>query len=470
MTHTALRLLLNFDACAQRDLEQTDVFLHRRDRKFALTCLEENSKPSASRWMAYINRFTDTTEQSQQLSKWFGFWRRVNHGFIATGLLFGALSMLGLLFYDGGMRINITFIVAFVAFQLLLAILTTIASIAGWQPWRLLLTRFQKQRPTRAATTMQGVLMACASNLGGIFFGAAGVVVLLAMVILQDLAFGWSTTLSTSAGAYHNIISAIAAPWAWFWPAAAPDLALVEATRFFRAGTVDANINPAQWGMWWPFVLMLWVSYVLLPRIILFTTARALITRKANRLLAQHHAMQSLQYRMETPIVSTGNDHNDAADLPDLSTQLALSPLPNAHILLSWAGAGDSTLPALLTNNKIFEAKIGGRITLNDDQKTVEEVALHLARASSLIVLLVTRCWEPPTGELEDFIAKAKTLWPHGARVVLVPLATNVASDPDKHHIEQWLRFAQRSPTGFVTVSIMPTSSEQKSTQSEHTS
>lgn len=473
MTRTSLRLLLDFDACAQRDLEQSAVFLHRRDRKFALTCQDDGIEPSPANWMAYINRFNETSGQSQEIVNWFTFWRRVNVGFMLAGLLFGMLSMLGLLFYEGGDRINITFIIAFAAFQVLLALFTTLQSMLGWQPWLPLLRRFQKQAPSGIGHKLHGVLMAKAAHIGGIAFAIAGIVTLILMVVLQDLAFGWSTTIATSAELYYRIVAVIAAPWSWIWPAAAPDLALVEATRFFRASMTNSDLHPARWGQWWPFVAMLWTCYLLLPRVILCITAIVLVKRKAQYLLTQHPAMQALQNRMETPSVSTGNDHNDATDAPDLSTQLNVSPLSSADVLLSWAGAADSQLPTTLTQNKTFEAKVGGRISLADDQRTLEQVAALLTeasttQASTTNVLLVTRSWEPPTGELDDFIKGAQTLWPDGSHVVLVPLATDVAKQPDKHHLEQWLRFAQRSNTGFVSVSVIPSPDQSTPQSTEH--
>jgi hypothetical protein len=120
MTDRSLRLLLDFDGCAQRDNGQASVFLHRRDRKFALTCEKQGVKPSPRRWIAYVNRFSDSDPRVNQPNKLLLFWSRINSSFAAAGALFGLLSMLGLLFYDGGQRINITLIIAFVAFQLLL--------------------------------------------------------------------------------------------------------------------------------------------------------------------------------------------------------------------------------------------------------------------------------------------------------------------------------------------------------------
>jgi len=517
MTNRCVRLLLDFDACAQRDSGQDSVFLHRRDRKFALTCEEQGEKPTSKRWMAYINRFNDAEAESRQALQTLRSWRRINSGFVAFGALFGILSMLGLLFYDGGQRINITVIIAFVAFQLLLALFTTVQSLAGWQPWRLVLRRFQKNAPNDIKTKLQPVLMAKAAQLGGLCFAFAGLLTLLTMVLLQDLAFGWSTTLETDAQAYHRFIGIIAAPWAWLWSLAAPDLALVEATRFFRASSPDTNINPALWGQWWPFIAMLWIMWTLLPRAILYFTAGLIVERKARRLLATHPAAAALQYRMQTPTLETGNEHNDSVDLPDISQQFALSPLPNARVLLTWAGAHDTALPQTLNADKMVVAKVGGSMTLVDDRNTVAKVASALSKKSSSIsdtkpktkaqkpyeykvktpksedkkaqasgqeaqesaphkvsattstilktslkaddhnVLLVTHSWEPPTGELEDFIANAYKNWPKTAHIVIVPVATNMQREPQPHHVQQWLRFANRTLPDFVSVSLLPT-------------
>jgi hypothetical protein len=468
MTDRSLNLLLDFDACAQRDNGQASVFLHRRDRKFALTCEEQGVKPNAKRWMAYINRFNETDPESNEAPQTLRFWRRVNTSFVTMGALFGILSMLGLLFYDGGQRINITVIVAFVAFQFLLALFTTGQSLAGWQPWCPLLQRFQKKPQSEVLIKLQPVLMARAAQLGGVCFALTGLVSLLVMVLLQDLAFGWSTTLETDASAYHGFIAKLAAPWAWLWPAAVPDIALVESTRFFRASASDGNINPARWGQWWPFIAMLWATWALLPRIILYLLSGVLIRRKARRLLARHPSMRALMYRMETETLDTGNEHNDASDLPELKNQLALTPLPKSSILLSWAGAGDSELPVSLTHDKSLLAKVGGRIALAEDQKTVEQVATQLNQEQNRCVLLATRSWEPPTGELEDFLTKAQELWPKGARIVLVPLATNIVREPDQHLVEQWLRFVDRTHAKFVTVSLIPADDLTPNSQSGH--
>jgi len=460
MTDCSLRLLLDFDACAQRDKGQASVFLHRRDRKFALTCKEQSVEATPKRWIAYINRFSGAEIGREKLTQTLRFWKCVNTSFLVIGALFGIFSMLSLLFFDGGHRINVTVIIAFVAFQLLLAVFTTAQSLVGWRPWHSVIKRFRKNSQSSVLTGLQPVLMARAAQLGGLCFALGGLITLLVMVLLQDLAFGWSTTLETGASSYHAMIAAIAAPWAWLWPAAAPEIGLVEATRFFRASLGQDNITPNLWGQWWPFIAMLWTTWALLPRLILYLLAGILIKRKARQLLLKHPAMSALMYRMETEILETGNDHNDASDFPNLNNQQSLTPLPKSSIILTWAGAGESELPTLLTEAKRIQAKVGGRSTLEDDEKTLEKVAEQLVREAKRCVLLATRCWEPPTGELEDFITRAKELWPEGAHIVLVPLASNISREPEQHHIQQWLRFAGRMQSQFVSVSVINSSDD----------
>ena len=307
MTDSSLRLLLEFENQAQRDRSQPPTFLHRRDRKFALMCEEQGVAPDAARWLAHLNRLSGPGTTQTSADPILRSWRRIATGFMAMGLIAGVLTIAGLLFYDGGQRINITVFLAFVLLHLVLALFTTVQSLAGWQPWRWLLQRFGVSPGHGEFNRLQPLLMARAAHLGGIAFASAGLITLLAMVVVQDLAFGWSTTLDTAAASYHELVSAVATPWAWLWPAAAPDLSLVEATRFFRAGEPATNPDPALWGQWWPFVTMLWTTWILLPRLLLWGFALTQTRQKARRLLASHPARHALMYRLETPALDTGN-------------------------------------------------------------------------------------------------------------------------------------------------------------------
>lgn len=456
MTDNPLRLLLDFDARSQRDQDQPPAFLHRRDRKFALTCAEHGQAPNARRWLEHMARLSGPGSKASAGRKTLRRWRRINTGFAFGGAVFGCLTMLGLLFYEGGQRINITVILAFVALQLLLALFTTAQSLVGWQPWRWLLRRLASERNSETASRLQPMLMARAAHLGGVSFAVTGMLTLLLMVVVQDLAFGWSTTLDTGASGYHQLLTTLAAPWAALWPAAVPDLALVEATRFFRAGAGAGadTIAPERWGHWWPFITMLWISWVLVPRLLLFLASILLLRRKARQLLASHPGMHALLYRMETPTLDTGNHHNDADDLPNTDTHTSLQPLPDSNLLLCWAGAGEPALPQTLVSEQTQLFRAGGRASLADDQSVLATIANRVSESPESAVVVVTRSWEPPTGELEDFLTNAHELWPTGTRVALVPLSLDYEREPEQHQLNQWLRFADRLGADFVSVSV----------------
>ncbi|HSP00997.1 MAG TPA: DUF2868 domain-containing protein, partial [Thioalkalivibrio sp.] len=239
-----------------------------------------------------------------------------------------------------------------------------------------------------------------------------------------------------------------------------PDRELVDATRFFRS-SAGGSAEPALWGRWWPFVAMLWTTYVILPRLVLLVVAGIHPGLRARKELARHPGMIALQYRMETPALDTGNRHNDAADQPDTHTSGQLHPLPAGLALIRWAGAGEPELPDTLSAGYRNILDAGGNASLEDDHRIIQKTGQVLAGAPDPAVLLVTRSWEPPTGELADFLAEARKAWPPDTLIALVPLAAEPDQPPPKHQVSQWLRFADRSDDNRVVVSTPDLASQE---------
>jgi len=456
MSQNTLRLLLDVDSRFQRDRDQSPAFLHRRDRRFALDCEQQGVSPTPERWLDHMRRLSGPGSEQQTGRKVQQQWQRINRGFAAAGAVFGVLTMAGLLFYDGGQRINITVFLAFVVLQLLLALATTAQALMGWQPWRWLAKRLGLHAPESALAPLQPTLMARAGHTGGVAFALSGLLTLFVLLVIQDLAFGWSTTLDAAAASYHRLVHAIATPWSLLWPAAVPSLELVEATRFFRAAPTSQGVAPEQWGNWWPFVVMLWVTWVMLPRLLLLAFSHWFTARKARLQLHGHPGMQALLYRMETPTLDTGNQHNDADDLPDVRTQATTGDLCDTPHMICWAGAGEPELPRQLTRRDSQIRKAGGRASLAEDDHVLATLAKDLAREHSPAVILVTRSWEPPTGELHDFLEQARAQWPAETRVMIVPLANDANQRPKNLLIQPWLRFTERLPEGFASVALLP--------------
>src|SRR5690606_41422347 len=89
-----------------------------------------------------------------------------------------------------------------------------------------------------------------------LWFQLTALAVSLVLVVFTDLAFGWSTTLTTGdplldARRVHRATAVVAAPWRWFIPDAQPSLELIEVFRYFRAtpGSVSARVGGRNgWG------------------------------------------------------------------------------------------------------------------------------------------------------------------------------------------------------------------------------
>ncbi|TGN39417.1 DUF2868 domain-containing protein [Marinobacter confluentis] len=459
MADGRLRRLLAFDRQVRRDQAQSPVFLHRRDRRFALDCEVRNETPTVDRWLAHLQRFgsmpdshrtrPETEVPEPSLTRWW----QLMAAFAFAGIILGTVTMAGLLYYEGGQRINLTLLLAFAGLQTLLALVTIVQSTINWQPWRRLLRRVAQTGKDSPLKPLMPTLMARAAHAGGICFGLAGVATLLVLVVIQDLAFGWSTTLDTSAEGYHQLLAVLAWPWQSLWPAASPDLALVQATRFFRTETGATGADPELWGQWWPFVVMVWLFYVVVPRLLGLALAQIQLQRRARQALDSHSGMVALEYRLETPTVDTGNEHHDAEDSPDEKTAAQLQPLPDSQVLIFWAGSNHPELPDTLTAGHLLTEAAGGQHSLSEDEQTIQRCGDLLAKQDKPAVTLVTRAWEPPIAELQDFIELASSQWPKKTRIALLPYAMDAHQINGRHQLDQWLRFSERLQDKRIWVS-----------------
>lgn len=461
MTDPRLTLLLDIDEQVRRDRDQAAAFLHRRDRRFALACHEDGRQPAPRAWLDHLAALSATgtagPSSGPATDPRLRPWRRLTAAWVLVAAVLGILAMLGLLFYDGSRQINVTVILAFIALQLLLAVVTAVLSLTGWQPWGSLPGRWARHwqgsaEQAPALRQLQPQLAGRTAQLGGLVFALAGWFTLLVLVVVQDLAFGWSTTLDTAAASYHGLVATLATPWQAFWPAAVPGLELVSESRFFRLGDGQGTAA-ARWGDWWPFVAMAWLVYAVIPRLLLLGLASAHLRWRLGRLLRRHPGLMALQYRMETPAVEVGTGAADTKGQPDLAAGQALAPWPErCNALVRWAGAGQPEQARLLLSGPAAAlVNAGGALPLASDQQALARVADALPEGGTVLVL--TRAWEPPTAELADLLQDARSAWPEDCAIVLVPVLEDLARRPSQQQMAQWQRFADRYPALRLAVS-----------------
>ncbi|MCK0154398.1 DUF2868 domain-containing protein [Alcanivorax sp. S6407] len=434
---SSLTRLLDFDDQFRRDSQQSQAFLHRRDRRFAQQQQEQKRPLTVPAWLAELHALNDQ-RQSKGPDPRLRRWRQARWIFAVLGAVLGAVFMAGLLVYDGSRQINVTLLLVLMGLQLALALLTSLQAGLGWQPWGGLLGRTGEEGDPLQA--LRPALSARIAHTGGLMFAISGLLTLLIMVLVQDLAFGWSTTLQASADSYYRLVSLVALPWQALWPDAVPSAELVAASQYYRLNETPVS-DPALLGTWWPFVLMAWLTYVLFPRLLLLLLAALQVRGRAGSALRNHPGYQPLFYRFDTPWVETRGEEEVARE--PAPAQVNVSPLPASGTLIHWAGAGqtsDELIQRLSHDAAPLQLRAGGNSSLQDDAATLQQ-----AGERRQPVMLVARGWEPPTGELSDFLFDAREQWPAGTLIALVPLADEQGGElADETLLAQWQRFIER--------------------------
>ena len=206
------------------------------------------------------------------------------------GLVLGAGFMAALVAYDGSRQVNVLWLLGFAGLQLLLSLLALVyllrgrerlpvlsellGHLPGWLyrgPLRRFFEAPQAHDSALRCLHVPGLLLL--TQRFALVFSLAALATLLAYVVLQDIAFGWATTLRITPAGLHAFVEAIALPWRWLWPAALPGHELVQASQFYRLAPTEID-DPAALGGWWPFLVMSWLVYAVLPRYLLLMLCR----------------------------------------------------------------------------------------------------------------------------------------------------------------------------------------------------
>lgn len=269
------------------------------------------------------------------------------------------------------------------------------------------------------------------SQLLALTFQLAALVACLVLVVFTDLAFGWSTTLTTGDAAadarrVHAITSALARPWSWAIDDAQPSLALIEDSRYFRvaAGPVSPA-EAARLGGWWRFVALMLVVYGVLPRAITFAVAHACWRAAArgallagpgfSAVLRRIHRAQIESAAVE-PEASADALAAPAAEPPSTAVSRTAAAL---HTVINWSGVPvpTETLARIFAPAPVAEA--GGAATVGDDLALAQRIAAGVGRDGGDVLILV-KAWEPPLMEFIDFLGVLRGALSKGSTLIFV--------------------------------------------------
>ncbi len=454
----------------ERDEQRSSRELRERESRLAreLPPGNEDRVTIALAWLDLVGREDETVRSIHQRAETA---IRLTGLFVATvAILLGWAATLAAFYFDGSGRVNAVAVLAVLAglpalmlVPFVFAALPThlarkvpgagaLAGMArGFSPgrlapwlWRifphdlreavaLISNRAGAHQPLYSSVQKWALLRW--SQLFALCFQVTALVAALLLVVFTDLAFGWSTTLTTGDAArdaerVHRITSFVATPWSWFVPDAQPSLALIQQSRYFRV--VSERVSPAQaaqLGGWWQFVVLTIAIYGVLPRVLTLAVAHARLLAAARGAVIAGPGLSAVLRRLHRARIET------AAIEPESATQNE-SPLEspgrifhraagNVRTVINWSAVplAPGVLAAAFPDAQLLAA--GGAASVEQDAALIRRLG---AADGSGDVLVLVKGWEPPLMEILDFLnALRANLSGESAEIVVLP----VGLDPD---------------------------------------
>lgn len=365
--------------------------------------------------------------------------RRYEHGMKVAATLLALLALVVVggacattLRYDGSAPVNVLwFLLFFVLAQLALLLTMVLGLAAGGGSWLAPLLRAGAQsrwlarqradladaagataaRIERHADVERWTLFVLAQRVA-VAGNVAALAVLLALVAFTDLAFSWSSTLFDSATVMRNLTQAIAAPWAWCLPDAAPAVALVEQTQWVRmpgayvGGATLAEAATAS-RAWWPFLAVALAFWGLLPRLCAWAFGAWRVRRIAVASLRRDPRCLAVLARL-FPLAGWSGPAAAEVGAPahDRLDEGANASVPEPAAgergwLLCW-GRLAAAMPELARR---YGPALGARAVGGSDVAADDDACRALAQAKAMRVLLVCAAGVQPNKEVLELLA-----------------------------------------------------------------
>ena len=378
----------------------------------------------------------------------------------AAGAALGATTAFAVFRYDGARPVNVMHVLAvFVALQLALIAATAVlalpeawrqrvpglaalqdvlrlASPGRWLPaLRRVLLPAQREaldraiglarRHQRLYGEVQKWALLVASQIFAVSFHAAALAIAVLLVVFSDLAFGWSTTLTSESHRLYRIVGGLAAPWAHWMPDAVPPYALVERTQYFRGAGGFTGAAPHS-AAWWPFLLACMACYGLAPRVALLALASWRQRAALRRVFDGLPGAADLRDRLDSRWIATAGEVAERVRPASTARERARAPHPPRVHAVRWSGLaleGSAALAALVRaalGSELAGATSGGAGSgRSDTELTAELVAAPDPPA------LIVKAWEPPLAEFTDWLAELRAALGERAPIFVLPVAAN---------------------------------------------
>jgi len=243
------------------------------------------------------------------------------------------------------------------------------------------------------------------SQIAALFYASATLVTFIVMLMFTDMHFVWRSTV-LSAEQIYPVLSFIATPW-WFLESAQPSLELLKATQDSR---LHGNYTgTAEFAQWWPFVLSVVIFYTCAIRLLLLMWGRLCLSRQLSGVGKTTPTMVPSRVELN--------------DVPVNETSMVTAE-PTSYYLANWGGferALIATLP--LQPNSVVPVNATTQLSDIPHKQGTQ--------------LLLVKSWEPPLGELSDYMQLGEGM------VLPVDNREQVLCRPLATHLQEWQRFVK---------------------------
>ncbi len=391
---------------------------HESNRTFALK--HDDLPPSAvDRLLLWAHEHRFKVTSSPEIDLFLHRFSMATSFLVFFSLFMGVLVGIGLLSYSGDAPVNVIYFFAMTLILPLLSMLLSLISMISRGEMSNFIThlfplywleRLIEHLPDQA----QGIIDRLPASVSkwiflerlqrfSLFFSIGILLALMGMVVVKDIAFGWSSTLNITAEEFHALLSFIAMPWESWIPSAVPSLELVELSHYFRLGEkLESEMiqNADKLGAWWKFLAMSTLVYAVILRFIFWMVVRFNYQKALEKSLLVLEGVSQLLREFDKPFVSTNAPSQEKhLDIVEETEAQVTEEAGHYHdVILGWNFSPDEIRLANDTTKIIAPMihTVGGSHTFEEDEEIASGVSRH--------VLLYVKSWEPPTMDFVDFL------------------------------------------------------------------
>ena len=420
--------------------------LRARDRAIGEACEANDDTGRLLYWLQRTRAASDTAQEEPLRQE-----AAVAVALQVSALALGAFSMAGFLFGSDKVQVFVLFFL-FVLLQLAFSVISLwviLRSLRGdsavvlpINPMTFVLGRMlPDKRFYRECYSVVRLLALRYGQAAGAFFTLGALLGLSITFIGVGFTWVWGTEYAFIRDHMQQITDAIAIPWASWMPSAVMSNENIQLSYFVRGSSASAE-KAQGWNL---FLMMAMTTYALLPRVVLYCVTRVIYKVQIKKSLVRYPGSERILARMTSPVVQT-QEENGSAVKPRSPTD---NTVDTDLVLVDWGGVLD--LPGAekiigLGNPAPGYTLVAGTGSLQADLQCAQQI--NAGNYRSLKVVL--KAWEPPLGELRDFLSNLQHI--KYCTLCLLPMQHAAVR---ASALDDWSAFARSLGIEVVNVEVL---------------